>query len=418
MRSVTALQDAIVLAQAKHVELGDLLERVAALAAGTPAPDPVPVPVPDPVPANLVAIGAATFPVAAVNPTPGSNPLGFQQQDWAGRGADQLVIYAPPLASTGTNQWGTEAIVTGGAVAAVESLRGNAAVPTGGCVLSGHGAAAAWLRANAVPGAQVTLSHTGQPAPAPVPVPVPSPGQTGRTLAVYLMDGVGHIGQVPANVTQIRVAFLRDGGLVEWGGDSPAQTAADLTAWRAARPGRQILLSIGGSGGAVTVASMPAAVRAVKAFPVDGVDWDIESGGFDVAAVVAASQAMAAGRPGWATSFVPPGGPPVAVALAAAKQCRAAGMAVQFGFQGYDAVDSDADIIGRTADAVAALGDSSTVVGFMVGDDAKHRTVDECESLMRQVSARWPGIGGVYLWESSRPGTAEWARRVGAVLGL
>jgi hypothetical protein len=37
---------------------------------------------------------------------------------------------------------------------------------------------------------------------------------------------------------------------------------------------------------------------------------------------------------------------------------------------------------------------------------------------MRAVVAKWPNIGGSYIWESSRPGTTEWAARTGAVLGL
>jgi hypothetical protein len=80
--------------------------------------------------------------------------------------------------------------------------------------------------------------------------------------------------------------------------------------------------------------------------------------------------------------------------------------------------DSDDDILGRTATAVAALGAPSVQIGFMVGDDPKHRTPAECESLMRKVVARWPDIGGAYFWQIAAPGTTDAAQRVARVLGL
>ena len=57
------------------------------------------------------------------------------------------------------------------------------------------------------------------------------------------------------------------------------------------------------------------------------------------------------------------------------------------------------------------------LLGCMVGaDPAKYSTVAQWETYLRASLAKWPRLGGAYIWESSRPGTAEWATRLGAVL--
>lgn len=64
-----------------------------------------------------------------------------------GRGADELILYAGK-ASTGTNSWGTEAVI--GADWKVEKVGkygvGNTAIPTGKVVLSGHGEKSKWVQ--------------------------------------------------------------------------------------------------------------------------------------------------------------------------------------------------------------------------------------------------------------------------------
>lgn len=73
------------------------------------------------------------------------------------RGPDQLIVYTPAYghATTGTNEWGFEAIVVDGRVA--ETNRGDSAIPENGCVVSGHGRAHGWISSNLTPGALVTL---------------------------------------------------------------------------------------------------------------------------------------------------------------------------------------------------------------------------------------------------------------------
>src|SRR5690606_7292129 len=107
-----------------------------------PTPDPVPVPVsvgPIPAGANAVRISGQTYPLAAVNPTPATNPAGAPYDGTRGDG--QLVAYVPPVAVTGTNKFGTEVAVRGGKAlsAPVSGQAGGLAVPQDGLVLSGHG---------------------------------------------------------------------------------------------------------------------------------------------------------------------------------------------------------------------------------------------------------------------------------------
>lgn len=389
--------------------LAALATQVAALAGQEPPPS-------DGIPdgADTVKIGTASYRLSGVNPTPESNRAGWIDPSWAGRGPDQLVIYRRPLKASGTNAYGTEAPVERGVLGSLTAGRaGGIAIPDApGYILSGHGKADDFLRGTR-PGALVQVVKSGQPPPA-----------VRRTIAGYLQDGQD-VDTIPACYTQIRVAFVRMvGGVlqaVEWGGKTPAETQAQLTSWAGGRAGNQVLLTTGGQGGGNNFGLPSAFVAGYKTlapkYAAHGVDAD-EEGQLDGARVVAVCEELHAADPSFIASFVPPGGDPVPVALSAAKQLFDDGVPVQFGFQGYEAVDSDDDILGRTADAVAALNEQSVLVGFMIGDDPKHRTPAECESLMRKVVTRWPHIGGAYFWQIHAPGTTDAAQRVAAVLGM
>ncbi|WP_165399781.1 glycoside hydrolase family 10 protein [Xylanimonas ulmi] len=96
----------------------------------------------------------ASNPLAVVDPTPETNPSGAEFPGY--RGADQLIQYTPAFGqSTGTNEWGYELVVRSGVVAAVGGA--NSAIPPDGYVLSGHGVADAFLRANGIVGASVEI---------------------------------------------------------------------------------------------------------------------------------------------------------------------------------------------------------------------------------------------------------------------
>mgnify|MGYP001077101275 FL=1 len=60
---------------------------------------------------------------------------------------DELILFTPEFGTTTlTGPNGAEAVLEKGRITAVRDGRGDAAIPRGGAVLSGHGAAAAWLR--------------------------------------------------------------------------------------------------------------------------------------------------------------------------------------------------------------------------------------------------------------------------------
>lgn len=377
---------------------------------------PTPVPIPD-----AVRIGSATYPLSGVNATAESNPAGAKFPP-AFRGEDQIIAVRDPAESVTTNRYGCTIIVgSGGLILAVrDDLPGasptappvTTAVPADGMVLTCHGKGRGWALANARQGGTVELVQGQAPTPTPSGRPV---------LGVYLMDGVGHVSQIPPQCNRILIAFYQGTDLVEWGGDTPAQTAAALNSWHQQNPeGREILLSLGGQGGQVDLASVPAGIsRILGRFPVHGIDFDAEAFTYDEATAVTLCRAAAAIiGPRFVAQFVPPGGDPTTKALSAAKAVQAIGLQVNFGQQGYETSISDSDVMTYTGRAVQALGAESVLVGMMLGDSHNSWTAASAESRMRAVVAKWPKIRGSYLWESSRPGTSEWAARVGSVLGL
>lgn len=129
----------------------------------------------EPVPAGKVQVGAQQ---ATLNGTD------------AHRGANLLVRYTPAWgASTRTNQYGFEAEVVGGTVTRVQDGVGNMAIPAGGYVLSGHGTARTWLRANAVVGAGVWLAGE-VPGGTSEPPPPPSTSERLPDLRMRTLTGI------------------------------------------------------------------------------------------------------------------------------------------------------------------------------------------------------------------------------------
>ncbi|ACZ31135.1 protein of unknown function DUF187 [Xylanimonas cellulosilytica DSM 15894] len=96
-----------------------------------------------------------SYALAATDPTPESNPDGAPFPGY--RGGDQLIQYTPVFGeTTGTNEWGSEAVVQGGVITALGAA--STAIPQDGYVLSGNGLADDWLRAHAVVGASVEIT--------------------------------------------------------------------------------------------------------------------------------------------------------------------------------------------------------------------------------------------------------------------
>lgn len=70
------------------------------------------------------------------------------------RGTNQLIIYTPSYGSrTGTNEFGTEAIVTNNTVLQLNGA--DSIIPNNGFVISGHGTAKKWINENATVGSKI-----------------------------------------------------------------------------------------------------------------------------------------------------------------------------------------------------------------------------------------------------------------------
>lgn len=81
---------------------------------------------------------------------------------------DELILYTPEFnGSTLTGPTGAEAVVAGGRIRSVRDGRGDAAIPSGGWVASGHGASRAWVLKNMKEGARVELKSRVRLRPSP-----------------------------------------------------------------------------------------------------------------------------------------------------------------------------------------------------------------------------------------------------------
>ncbi len=103
------------------------------------------------------------------------------------RSTDQLVRYTSASApGFPPNQWGADASVVGGRVTEVRDRQstglGPLAIPSGGFILSGHGAARTWLLINLRVSTPVTVTGSGAPPPR-------APRCTAGTVRLTFDDG-------------------------------------------------------------------------------------------------------------------------------------------------------------------------------------------------------------------------------------
>ena len=111
---------------------------------------------------NIYLYNAGRIDFDAKNPTSREdNPAGWDEvnhQPFLGyRGADQLIIYDSGYGkSTGTNEWGYEAVVNRDHKI-ISAGGNNSAIPEGGYVMSGHGVKADWLKRYASVGSSVVM---------------------------------------------------------------------------------------------------------------------------------------------------------------------------------------------------------------------------------------------------------------------
>ena len=117
---------------------------------------------------EVAQANGSTYPIAGTN---------------IARGADELVVYTRVGRQTASpaNRWGAEASVLNSVVQAITdrqtTRQPGTAIPVGGSVLSGNGAARLWILANLRVGQPVTYQGSDTaPTPTPTPSPAPSPG--------------------------------------------------------------------------------------------------------------------------------------------------------------------------------------------------------------------------------------------------
>ena len=103
---------------------------------------------------NEVIFNQSMYKIDVVDPQASTNWKGINYPGL--RGANQLVVYTPSFGfRTNTNEFGTEAIVTGDTVTALSGA--DSLIPANGVVISGHGQAKKWINENVMVGAKIYI---------------------------------------------------------------------------------------------------------------------------------------------------------------------------------------------------------------------------------------------------------------------
>lgn len=97
-----------------------------------------------------------TYPISAIDPNILTNS---QASFYPGlRGANQMIIYTAAYGSrTGTNEFGSEAIVSGNIVTAISGA--DSIIPQDGLVISAHGNAKKWMNENIILGSKIYVDQ-------------------------------------------------------------------------------------------------------------------------------------------------------------------------------------------------------------------------------------------------------------------
>lgn len=273
-------------------------------------------------------------------------------------------------------------------------------------------------------GSKLTISGA-QLTPAPVTPPVPGPAGR-RQISVYVKmwrrsDGPTLADVAVPGVTEVRLAFLQGDPLamVGWGRQDQAGAAGDRRGLFARNV--DVTASIGGERGSVNTSNREGCLtgigRAADAIGINRIDWDVEASALRPADVLAISQAA---WDRWGIrSTMAPNGSNVSQYLPVAVELHRRGLLAAYGqqFYGSAAGVSLSAARGRIAESVkAGIPARLTQVGMWVGSTQKQWTMSTCEANLRAIRAEWDDIGGAYLWSETHAETAEWARRMAAVL--
>lgn len=104
---------------------------------------------------NEIIFNQSMYKIDVIDPQASTNAKGASYPGL--RGANQLVVYTPSFGfRTNTNEFGTEAIVTGDTVTALSGA--DSLIPANGVVISGHGQAKKWINENVMVGAKIYIN--------------------------------------------------------------------------------------------------------------------------------------------------------------------------------------------------------------------------------------------------------------------
>ena len=103
---------------------------------------------------NEIVFNQSTYPISVIDPQASTNITGANYPGL--RGANQLVVYTPTFGyRTNTNEFGTEAIITGDTVTSLSGA--DSLIPANGIVISGHGRAKKWINENVMVGSKISI---------------------------------------------------------------------------------------------------------------------------------------------------------------------------------------------------------------------------------------------------------------------
>ncbi len=255
------------------------------------------------------------------------------------------------------------------------------------------------------------------------PLPYPT-----KVSSVYVMlwsnSKTPPLENIPTAFNVWNLSFLQGDPPRLVGNASEASEAIFLSKLKARRDaGVRMVGSVGGGGGYVNTGNRTAFVQGFMAvnakIPLDGIDWDIESGtSLPVADVVWISRELKRLRgPDFAVTLAPNGSNVLAY-LDAAKLLHAEGLLTMYGQQFYDAPVTKEAAEGRINQAKTSYGipENKIAVGMMIADGANYWTIPTAVTNINYLKGKFPQLKGGYLWEAGRAGTDTFAAQVSPLL--
>lgn len=105
---------------------------------------------------NEIVFSQKIYPVSAIDPTVLSNASASFYPGL--RGSNQMIVYTPAFGiRTGTNEFGTEAVVNGNIVTSLSGA--DSLIPYDGLVISAHGSAKKWMNENIIVGSKIYVNR-------------------------------------------------------------------------------------------------------------------------------------------------------------------------------------------------------------------------------------------------------------------